>query len=228
MCKDNGWDDNNLPENIAFISISSTPDCIKHVIEDEDAHYFKQNHPNVLNLDFDDITENEEVVETESGSIVCKCISDKDASRAVEFISRNIGKDFFIHCRAGKSRSQGFIVYIMNLYGGVIDFMLRMSNPPISHNSLVLKKLTDAAARVGEDIRYDFLREGYHIEKFHVSSDFCITIVLQEFPEYTISAKNHVWSLKGPGREETGIDEFGLIDTIGKILGGILEATKSL
>ena len=51
--------DDNI-ENIkdtAYISIICTEECRKYYLEDDTAHWFVKEHPNVLNLDFDDIVE---------------------------------------------------------------------------------------------------------------------------------------------------------------------------
>lgn len=103
-----GWNDNNVPTDKAFISICCLPNIKKNYLEDYkhiiDEHWFKENHPNVLNIDFDDITEEER--ETRYG--MSYGMTDKDADMIVEFAKKNADKkDFYIHCMAGKSRSIG-------------------------------------------------------------------------------------------------------------------------
>ena len=55
--RDMNLDDSNIENtNIACISIIGTEECLKYYLDEVDTkHYFK-NHPNVLNLDFDDIS----------------------------------------------------------------------------------------------------------------------------------------------------------------------------
>jgi hypothetical protein len=48
-------DENVENTNMAFISIIGTPECLTYYLDEgKTKHYFKD-HPNVLNLDFDDI-----------------------------------------------------------------------------------------------------------------------------------------------------------------------------
>lgn len=106
VMESNGWNDNNIPDNKAYISICCTPDIKKNYLEkhkkEKDEHWFSESQENVLNLDFDDIlTEN---VSTEYG--IAYGINKDQAKRIVEFIELNKDKDeLFIHCRSGKSRS---------------------------------------------------------------------------------------------------------------------------
>jgi protein-tyrosine phosphatase len=99
--KELGLDDNNVEDtNLAFVSIIGTPDCLKYYLDEEDTkHYFKD-HPNVINLDFDDITYDE--IDWKGHKI--KGLSMEQAQKLFEFIENNKDKDFYIHCRAGMSR----------------------------------------------------------------------------------------------------------------------------
>lgn len=78
----------------------------------EDIHQFSSRN-NVLNLDFDDI--NEEVRHCDGGYIATN-ITKEQADEAVKFIEAHKDCDFYIHCNAGKSRSQAFVKYIMEQY----------------------------------------------------------------------------------------------------------------
>lgn len=53
------------------------------------------------------------------------------------------GKNFYIHCEAGLSRSQGFIRFILDCYPE-ITWLLRMSNPCMYPNFYVVSTLKDA------------------------------------------------------------------------------------
>ena len=112
-------DDSNVDEikDEAFISIIGTKECLEHYLHEPDTvHWFKDGHDNVLNLDFDDIAE--DIVHD---GHTYKAMSNEQAEKAVEFIERNIGKDFTIHCRAGMSRSQGVGCFIHDMYEGYSD-----------------------------------------------------------------------------------------------------------
>ena len=112
-----GWDDNTLPDSAAVISICCTEPVIKnyrseHYQGKHDIHRFSSRN-NVLNLDFDDI--DEEVREC-SGGFTATNITKEQADKAVAFIEAHKDSDFFIHCNAGKSRSQAFVKYIKEQY----------------------------------------------------------------------------------------------------------------
>lgn len=99
-------------QNLAFISIIGTPQVLSDYLEEPlTEHWFKRNHPNVLNLDFDDVDHDSQFVNCEF-----KAMSPKQAKETVDFIERNLGKDFIIHCRAGVSRSQAIGCFIYDFY----------------------------------------------------------------------------------------------------------------
>ena len=162
VCKKNGWDDNHIPENTAFISICGTPACQEFVLQEREFHYFEEQHPEVLNLDFDDISD--DLVEIpDCPGAYCHGINIDQAVRAVKFIRDNLGKDFYIHCRAGHSRSQAFVRYILDTYDGIYDFLIRPENPPINYNQFVLSELRMGARLTGEYWRSLFIHNGYTI-----------------------------------------------------------------
>jgi hypothetical protein len=104
MKKMNLNDDNVENTNISFISIIGTDECIKYWIGEDDKHYFKD-HPNVLNLGFDDI----DGCDVMYNGHLFKTMDIKQAETTVEFIERNIEKGIntvYIHCKAGISRSR--------------------------------------------------------------------------------------------------------------------------
>lgn len=97
----------------AFISIIGTPECLEYWLDEKDTtHYFKENHSNVLNLEFDDIPSDE----IEYKGHIFKGFSMEQAKMTYDFIEANKGKNFYLHCRAGKSRSLAIGVYIKNFY----------------------------------------------------------------------------------------------------------------
>ena len=103
-CVNNGINDDNVEklDNKAFISIIGTKDIVEKYLEEPDTkHYFKENHNNVLNLEFDDVSE-----DVEFRGIKALAITSEQCDELVDFIDSNVGKDFYIHCRAGISRSR--------------------------------------------------------------------------------------------------------------------------
>lgn len=140
MCEANGWNDNNIPNDIAIISICCTDDCKKGYLlerdpDADDEHWFHENHDNVINLEFDDIIQDEMV----SNGYTYRCITKEQAAQLYRFINENMGKDFIIHCRAGKSRSQGVARFIYDCYPEYSDG--NPDNPCLYYNSNVTAKL---------------------------------------------------------------------------------------
>lgn len=136
IMKTNGWNDYNLPDNVACISICD-PDY-----EDSEfgCHWFSNNTDRVLNLDFYDILEYKLKDRTEIYGL-----TDEQAHILYEFIKKNVGKDFYIHCAAGVSRSQGVARYIVDTYPEYYsNESLRKENPcefPNIHVVSLLKHL---------------------------------------------------------------------------------------
>ena len=109
----NNWNDSNLPDNAAFISIC----CTETDNSSYETHLLSDNHDNVINLDFDDINgytlkdqfPDDERVKDNSA----RGINDEQGLQLVKFIENNIGKDIYVHCSAGVSRSQGVVKFIL-------------------------------------------------------------------------------------------------------------------
>jgi len=109
-----GVNDSNVEalDDEAFISIIGTKECLKYYLDEEETkHYFSDGHPNVLNLDFDDIGRDI----TWHGHEF-KAFTEEQADMVIDFIEANIDKSFTIHCRAGLSRSQAVAHAIKELY----------------------------------------------------------------------------------------------------------------
>lgn len=145
LCQKNGWNDNNIPADKAFISICCTDECKRGYLlardpDCEDEHWFKEEHDNVINLNFDDIIDDEMISKTNEGTFIYRCISEEDAKRLYEFIDYNVkqNRDFIIHCRAGKSRSQAVARFIYDCYGYKNG---KSDNPCLYPNINVLNKL---------------------------------------------------------------------------------------
>jgi hypothetical protein len=100
-----GLNDENVEStNSAFISIIGTPECLKYYLEEEDTkHYFKD-HPNVLNLDFDDcptdVLYNGHLFNTMHLDLAEKTFA------FIEEVLKNGVDTILVHCRAGMSRSR--------------------------------------------------------------------------------------------------------------------------
>lgn len=111
VMKSKGIDDSNVEndKDSIFISITNRNGEIEH--------WFKENHKNVINLDFDDTSSDNEELRT---------ISDKQAESLMFFIDINLSKskedvDVYIHCLAGMSRSRAVAEYIKRRYDVVYD-----------------------------------------------------------------------------------------------------------
>ncbi len=110
-CKEDGLNDENVEDkkDKAFIDIIGTEECRRYYLMEEMQHYFKD-HPNVLNLDFDDIS-----TDVNYNGHIFKTMSMEQAEKAVDFIEKMINDGvmyFRICCRAGMSRSRAFAEFI--------------------------------------------------------------------------------------------------------------------
>lgn len=148
FCENHKLNDNNVEEckDFAFISIIGTDACMRYWLEDISEHYFKEEHNNVCNVEFDDISE-----DVEYNGYIFKAITDEQADKIIQFIEDNLGKTFVIHCRAGKSRSQGVFKAItdtfFNLYTSDCG---RAENPCINPNIAVVASIKRAYYRKHE------------------------------------------------------------------------------
>lgn len=106
-----GLNDDNVEScNNAFISIIGTPECLEYYLDEGNTKHYFGDHPNVLNLDFDDIED-----DVLYNGHHFKAMRMWQAEEAVDFIEEQIGKNadtIFIHCRAGFSRSRAFGEFI--------------------------------------------------------------------------------------------------------------------
>ena len=113
-CLSHKLNDDNVEneKQYAFISIIGTKDVLEHYLKEKDTkHYFKNNHDNVLNLEFDDVDH-----DFEFHGHNAFALSEDQAQEIVEFIERNLDKNIIIHCRAGVSRSCAILQYIITVY----------------------------------------------------------------------------------------------------------------
>lgn len=103
-------DDNVEEQNAAFISIIGTTECLSYYLDEGDTKHYFGDHPNVLNLEFDDIED-----DVLYNGHHFKTMRMEQAEKAVDFIENIVEKnvdDIFIHCRAGMSRSRAFGEFI--------------------------------------------------------------------------------------------------------------------
>ena len=112
----NNWNDSNLPDNAAFISIC----CTETGNSSYETHLLSDNHDNVINLDFDDINGYTLKDQFPDDDYVkdnpARGLNDEQGLQLVKFIENNIGKDIYVHCSAGVSRSQGVVKFILEYY----------------------------------------------------------------------------------------------------------------
>ena len=140
--------------NSAFISIIGTPDCLKYWLDESDTkHWFMRNHLNVLNLEFDDLTEDREY----KGHLF-KAMTDEQADQVIAFVENLIKeaellgetfkRNFYIHCRAGFSRSAAISRFLKDVYKEY--FTSDFDEIPETWNSGVYSKLLNAYYRKHE------------------------------------------------------------------------------
>lgn len=103
--------DNVEGSGMAFFSIIGTEECLKYYLEAEDTvHYFSNGHPNVLNLEFDDVSDN-----LMYKGHLFMAMNDEQCKEAVRFIKEQVDNgvnEIIGHCWAGVSRSRAFAEFI--------------------------------------------------------------------------------------------------------------------
>lgn len=128
-------------DKVAYISIEATPACAKYWLEDEkgytDNDHVLESSPTVFNTEFDDIER-----DTLYKGHVFKTISQDQADEMVDFIENNLDKDIIVHCKAGRSRSQGVARFILDMYPDYYqECFINQENPCDSPNMEVVRKL---------------------------------------------------------------------------------------
>lgn len=135
-----------LPKNTAAISIIETQQC-------QDYYKRKEPHPlkpvegiPVFFAVFDDINTD---TFSYDGYTFTGLLEDQAQELAL-FIDDQVklGRDIYVHCRAGKSRSQGVVDYIRTVYPR-IDWELRADNPCLTPNVQVKSALIRCARELG-------------------------------------------------------------------------------
>ena len=147
-CRENNITDDNVEnlEDDAFISIIGTPEVNEYYLENPNMrHWFEKDHPNVLNLEFDDVScDNTFDYQNGKGEMVtihAFAMSERQANKCVDFIESNLKKNFHIHCLAGVSRSQAIGCFIRFCYAEYMNAKQNPDNPCTNYNSAVLATL---------------------------------------------------------------------------------------
>ena len=122
-------DGKGMDSETSYISIEGTPECIEHWIKDDDNDHLLPSGPHVLNLNFDDVTEDEYEYEGH----IFRTISFDEAREILDFVERQKGRDLVIHCKAGRSRSQAVARFIVDCFPDdwVGNRLLETYNPEV-------------------------------------------------------------------------------------------------
>ena len=122
-------------EDIAFISI----ECIEEALWGKKTYrpntHLVPDSELVLNIDFDDV---EKSGYDDYGNH-WKAIDENDGKLIAEFIERNLGKHFVVHCTAGRSRSQGVRRVILDMFPEIYgENEYTLINPCLTPNHAVM------------------------------------------------------------------------------------------
>lgn len=90
-----------------------------------------------ISLSFDDLSECENCPPLHA-------MTEEEAMLLYNFIESNLDNNFYVHCDAGKSRSQAVVRYILDMYGGEEEWEIRKENPCLTLNYHVLGNLKRA------------------------------------------------------------------------------------
>jgi|AntAceMinimDraft_18_1070375.scaffolds.fasta_scaffold06514_6 hypothetical protein len=164
LLSDNNINDGNVEkfDSIFFISIVDTdvinpfgPGAEKYLPSEGllDQH-FKEDHSNVMNLQFDDVAHDGEKSSTFSGKT--RAFTEKQATKLFEFIKANREKETcIVHCMAGISRS-GAVGIFVNGYAGGDWELFKRTNPAICPNGRIHRMLNAAKYNDFEDELQNF------------------------------------------------------------------------
>ena len=123
-------------EDIAYISIGETKGCIEYNNYDEYGHHLESSDT-VLNVDFDDVDN-----DTEIDGYKIMAISEEQSREIYYFICKNKDKHIIVHCRAGRSRSQGVVRAILDMFADTYqECYLNGINPCTTPNMEVVRKI---------------------------------------------------------------------------------------
>ena len=185
------------------------------------------NYDNVINLDFDDINgytlKDQFPGDDYVKDNLARGLNDEQGLQLVKFIENNIGKDIYVHCSAGVSRSQGVVKFILEYYNDYYkESDTNPDNPckmPNQHVFDVLRKFYAVIHR----------GPGYKFKSYAVKEDSFLGIPIYTnfdiVPEYAnIQGKTKdeivqvecevisiMWELKDQPYDEDKIDYQGFI-----------------
>lgn len=128
-------------QNIVFISIEATPACAElNKFSDDNEHYAPASE-RVLNIEFDDV-EKDVTYRYKDKYYPMKAITSQQAHQIVDFINNNTDKHIVVHCRAGKSRSQAIVDFVLREFKDKYQrTILNDAYPCITPNFKVLREL---------------------------------------------------------------------------------------
>lgn len=161
-CKEDGLNDENVEDKKgkAFIDIIGTEECRKYYLMEEMQHYFN-NFSNVLNLEFDDLSQ-----DVEYDGHIFKAMTMEQAEKTVDFIEKMINDGvmyFRICCRAGYSRSRAIGEFI---YRYCVEHHIEVEYTDRNDystflNQGVLRRLNNAYWKKHKENGYDEEGRGY-------------------------------------------------------------------
>lgn len=132
MCIDNL----NVEEHSdkAFISITDG--------DKEDIHYFDKDYQNVLNLEFDDASDEENQRRIKLGLRELILFTREQGEQIIDFLEKNKSiETLYVHCLAGRSRSGAVGTFANDVYGAETFYEFCNSNPTIMPNYFILALL---------------------------------------------------------------------------------------
>ncbi len=132
-------DNSNVESHTDKAFISITAPYKEDDLDYPEEHYFDKNYSNVLNLEFDDTTEEENEHLSKSGKKELILFSKEQAKKIIEFIELNKHVEtLYVHCLAGVSRSGAVGMFINDLYGEENYFEFSNRNPYIHPNYYIV------------------------------------------------------------------------------------------
>lgn len=107
-----------------------------------DKKWYPNEENGKLILFFNDLkTENISMVDKIKANIgmKTKCLNKIDAQKIINYIKKNQGKDFIVHCEYGKSRSVAVAIFLRDNFGYIINN--KKEEELIHYNNWVLNML---------------------------------------------------------------------------------------
>ena len=138
--------DSNIEEQKDLYLISINYSDFPEWMPEEAYPHFKQDHPNVLRLFYDDVLQDTPVKITATKEWwTAKAFTSEQAKQVVDFLSKiekNDNTKIIVHCKAGKSRSVATAHFVSEYFGE--DPNLIYTNPEQKPNATVLNLLREA------------------------------------------------------------------------------------